>query len=305
MSDDLVAGYDAVMAESRTDEKMADAARSAGRQVTARTLRLWRQWNILPPTEVYRGGRGRTESTYPSGTVDLVNAMVDAFKVTGVRDRAVLVAWWRGAEVGDEALRRAFRTTYLEVSGQLARLQRGQHRWDDRWDTAPDGVDAATAMEAVTAIVTGSSTAATEHYVSKAAAAMDQQVSRSLPALCALMGAPDDSPPEGPADIDAASLSLVTRGSRDRRPQTLPRVHRVVESLTLDVARVSAIRADRADLDQARNFLRTLSEGTDNVFPDRRNPNELELAMMVPMFYGIFQTFRRPVFPRDRGRSTS
>jgi hypothetical protein len=102
-----------------------------GRQVSGRYIRELRLRNVIGSGG--KGGRGKM-TEYPSGTAELVCAIVDAATESpGVFRRTVLTAWWNGAPVGDLALRRAFAQQFAETlrktgDGAAGERSRGSDR---------------------------------------------------------------------------------------------------------------------------------------------------------------------------------
>jgi hypothetical protein len=120
------------MAEtSAADRDLARRATEAGWPTTASMARELAKAKILPPSVVTRRGRGVTTSAYPPEAVDVLLALRRATADVGrLRQRAVVLAWVRGAAVRDEGLRAALSKYLDEVEAQTnkmaAKAQRGE-----------------------------------------------------------------------------------------------------------------------------------------------------------------------------------
>jgi hypothetical protein len=102
--------------ESRADIDLAATVTAGGKPVTARQVRRWRQEDVLPPTSVVRGGRGRNVASYPEGTAEIALGMALALDDAGqdglgrwlLAHRATLIAFARGVAVREEGARSAY-----------------------------------------------------------------------------------------------------------------------------------------------------------------------------------------------------
>lgn len=111
------------MQESRADHDLAEAVQAKGYPVTGRQVRRWRQEDVLPPTEVRRlGGQKGAEARYPDSALDVALGLAQALDEDRNLHRAVLVAFVRGVDVGDKALRRAYRETCSTMADKLRDL---------------------------------------------------------------------------------------------------------------------------------------------------------------------------------------
>lgn len=83
----------------------------------AERIRKWRTWKVLPAPGPHKGqgrGRGSTAGRYDDAAFAVAAGMLTASAVEPrSRRRAVLTAWWNGADVGTDALRDALRVCIM------------------------------------------------------------------------------------------------------------------------------------------------------------------------------------------------
>lgn len=95
--------------------RLVDSGHAKGREPEslAEQVRKWRTWRVLPTPTAHKGqgrGRGSTAGRYDDAAFAVAVGMLAASAVEPrSRHRAVLTAWWDGADVGTEALREALR----------------------------------------------------------------------------------------------------------------------------------------------------------------------------------------------------
>ncbi len=93
---------------SRADRDLAEQATAAGWPTSADQVRELREQRAIPPSRVLRRGRGKTKTAYPPGALAVLVAIRQAAAEDATRrHRALALAWVRGADVPDEALRPA------------------------------------------------------------------------------------------------------------------------------------------------------------------------------------------------------
>jgi hypothetical protein len=245
--------YDGPVQESRADHNLADEVRAKGYAVTDRQVRRWRQEDVLPPTVVRRLGRGRgTESSYPDEALDVALGLAQALDEDRNLHRAVLVAFIRGAEVGDEALRRAYRTTCSDFAEKMrsailkGRLPEVRFRRLKRGPGRPRAQEAGKQKAMVHAVFDVA--LGRKHDPGQVRAFLD------------VMGL-------GRADLDAMDLDDLTEAE----------ISSAVEMANLTVVSSLVQGATRAELEAARDRLNSLRGPSDGVWAD------IEAAMCAPL----------------------
>lgn len=109
---------------SSADIELAERVTAAGWPTSSDQVRELRERRIIPPSRIARLGRGRgTKTTYPPGALAVLLAIRQATADEPAkqhRHRAIVLAWVRGAEVPDEALRPALLRMLVEANRMAA-----------------------------------------------------------------------------------------------------------------------------------------------------------------------------------------
>jgi hypothetical protein len=125
--------------------------------VSPTQVKGWRERDALPPTSAPGQGRGRgRKATYPAGTGRIAAALALALDDAKTQrelifERALLIAFARGAEIPDAALRVAFRHVFERFIQKARRARSRQSRRERfRLPGPSDDVAARTALELLT-----------------------------------------------------------------------------------------------------------------------------------------------------------
>jgi hypothetical protein len=227
--------------------------------VSARFVRTLREKHVLGGGGP--GGRGKTVD-YPSDADELVAVMSGVSRLTKLWERRILIAWARRANVADVALRWAFDRWLLkqhETMRKLASTRHASHSTTVKLELSPSGV------QPVAELLAGRMT-----DPNVTAAALAPLIEHFRPMLAAVAKEVGSEP-----DIDRfakpyAGFYFTNPHDRGGRPQAMPALSRITESLAAEpvfhAARVAIAdpRLRREDLDMLREWARSLSGTVEN-----------------------------------------
>jgi hypothetical protein len=247
------------VAESPTDEAIVVRLKARNVNVTARFVRTLRQKHVLAAGGP--GGRGKTVD-YPDDVDELVAVMSEVAKLTKLWERRILIAWARKANVGDAGLRWAFdrwltkqheRMHKLATAGSASRL------------TAIEFGLSPSDVQPVAELLTGRIT-----DPNATAAALAPLIENFRPVLAAVAEEVGSKPDINRFNKPYASFYFTNPHDRGGRPQAMPALSRITESLAAEpvfqAARVAIAdpRLRREDLDMLREWARSLSATVEN-----------------------------------------
>lgn len=268
------------VAESWADEELAREVniRFHRQDMTARRIRAMRSREVLVPGG--KGGRGKV-TQYPPGSVEIAGAMANAFDVTRLFDRAVLVAWWRQACVGTPALRRALfgelqktlRKAHDATSGQRS-FGHGPEHLGAILPKVPKA-DRASVMRGINDTMLGD-------YDSL----MGSQATQLLDMF------------EPMVELAMKTSQLLELDGPDEPTARRDKFRDVLRSFDFSKGIVAAKHASRESLDEVRDFLKQQLEYVEQTslagFFGKSDEEAWQKAMLAAVFCGIFEAFSMP-----------
>lgn len=267
-------------------------------------IRKLRSWGILDVAPRHNGlgqGGGSRTAGYPPEAESVVIGMLDAFSCTRLRHRAVRVAWWRGTNVGDKALRQALEEGYRELQRNLDQRPRNPGGTEGLTGTPAERKILLDAMRSTFAghqitpeqmlLIAKLMTVTVGNVVVDAPSELARALAAVLPArneverlehVVELEKVAETSSPLVDVPLVATDLS--------GRPVPSDLLRSIMRMTDLSLAREAAASAERPDLDRARGCCHWLFEhlAVDKLFSVDVGPLtgtiDGDLALFAPVF---------------------